>query len=135
MDAKFRENVLDMMPHGMRAHVQLIGDLPVRRSAREQTGDLRLTPGQPEPSQCQLRRDLVVTREAHGDSHLERGEKQPEQRSRRVSWAVPARANGCLDVAVRDAQSGVSIRNWPVDVLAVADPTGGEDLAEEGRAP
>ena len=75
MDAELRKNILDMMPHGVRAHVELIGDLPVRRSAREQTRDLRLTPGQPEPTQCQLRRDLVVSRETHGDSHLERGEQ------------------------------------------------------------
>ena len=78
MDAELPENILDMMSHGVRAHVELLGDLPVRRSAREQTRDLRLTPGQPEPSECQLRRDLAVTRETHGDSHLERGEYQPE---------------------------------------------------------
>src|SRR5688500_16266632 len=46
MDAELGEDILDMVPHGMRAHVELIGDLPVRRSAREQTRNLRLTTGQ-----------------------------------------------------------------------------------------
>ena len=91
MDAELRENILDMMPHGMRAHLELLGDLPVRRSAREQTRDLRLTPGQPEPSECQLRPALVVTRETHGDSHLEGGKQKSEQRSRCMSWARAAR--------------------------------------------
>ena len=78
MDAELREDVLDVMPHRVRAHVELLGDLPVRRPTREQTGDLRLTPGQPETSERQIVRDLAVTRETHGDSHLERGEYQPE---------------------------------------------------------
>ena len=87
MDAELREDVLDMMPHRVRAHVELFGDLPVRRPTREQTRNLRLTPGEPEPPKCQLLRDLAVVREAHGDSHLERGDQESEQRSRRVSWA------------------------------------------------
>ena len=74
MNAELREDVLDMMPHRMRAHVELLGDLSVRRSPREQTRDLRLTPGQPEPSESQLRSHFAVVREAHGDTHLERRE-------------------------------------------------------------
>ena len=87
MDAELGEDVLHVMPHRVRAHVELIGDLPVRRSPREQTRDLRLTPGQPQPSEGEIRPDLTIVREAHGDSHLERGEQESEQRSRRMSWA------------------------------------------------
>ena len=88
MDAELRKDILDMMPHGVRAHVELIGDFPVRGPTREQARDLRLTPGQPESAQRQLRRDLVVTRETHGDADLECRKKQPEKRLRHVSWAV-----------------------------------------------
>ena len=87
MDAELHEDVLDVMPHGVRAHVELFGDLAVRRPTREQTRDLRLTPGKAEPSKGQLLRNLAVVRQAHRDSHLERGEQESEQRSRRMSWA------------------------------------------------
>ena len=62
MDAKLQENVLDMMPHCMPAHIELFGDLSVRGSPREQTRDLRFTSGQPEPRERQLCSDLAVVR-------------------------------------------------------------------------
>ena len=134
MNAELGEDILHVMPHRVRAQVEPIGDLPVRRSPREQTRDVRLTPGQPQPSEGELRPDFTIVREAHGDSHLERGEQESEQCFRRVSWAGPTRTNRRLDVAVRDAQCGVSVGDGPVDVLAVVDPAGRENLAEESRS-
>src|SRR5688572_17812793 len=85
MDTELRENVLDMMPHRVRAHVELLGNLPVRRSPREQPRDLRLTPGQSEPPETQLRVELMFVRKPHGHSHLERGKQELEQRFRGMS--------------------------------------------------
>src|SRR4051812_46304179 len=131
MDAQLREDVLDVMPHRVRAHAELFGDLSVRRPTGEQTRDLRLTPCEPEPSERQLLRDFAIVRETHGDSYLERGEQESQQRGGRVSWARATRTNGALDVSVRDAQCGVSIADGPVDVLAVVHVAGRQDLAEE----
>jgi|SRR5687767_5987801 len=87
MDTELRKNVLDMMPHRVRAHVELFGNLPVRSSPREQPRDLRLTLGQPEPPEAELRVELAFVGEAHRHSHLERGKQEFEQRSRSVSRA------------------------------------------------
>src|SRR4029078_13670527 len=98
MDPELHEDILDMIPHSVRAQLELLGDFPVRGSAREQTRNLRLTPGQPQPSECQLRPDLAVTPATHGDSDLEGGKEQSEQRSRCMSWARAARTKRRLDV-------------------------------------
>src|SRR6476469_6306429 len=89
MDAELREDVLDVMPHRVRAHVELLGDLPVRRPTREQTGDLRLTPGQPESSERQIVRDLAVVREAHRDSHLQCAEQEQAASTLLTRWSRP----------------------------------------------
>jgi hypothetical protein len=43
MNAEFREDVLDMMSHRMRAQIQLLRDLSAARTAREKARDLRFT--------------------------------------------------------------------------------------------
>ena len=100
MNAELREDVLDMMPHGVRAYVELVGDLPIRRSPRQETRNLRFTRGEPEASESRLRGDVAVVRETYGDTNLERRKQQSEQRSRCVSWARTTRPNGALDVTV-----------------------------------
>jgi len=71
MDTELGEDVLDMMPHRVRTHVELFSDLPVQRALRQQARDLRFTLGQPEATESQIRLYLAFVSQAHGHSHLE----------------------------------------------------------------
>src|SRR5690349_12790277 len=102
MDAELGEDVLDMMPHRVPAQIEMLGNLPVRGSPREQTRDLRLAFGQSEPREAQLCRDLLIVREAHGHAYFERGKQKLEQCARSGSRTRASRAHRRLRVAVRD---------------------------------
>src|SRR5690242_3983456 len=72
MDAELGEDVLDVVPHGVRADVELVRDLPVRGASREQSCHLRFARGQSEVAEREWLRRLLIAREANVHRQLER---------------------------------------------------------------
>src|SRR6185503_20422302 len=101
MDTELREDVLDMMPDGVRAHVELFSDLPIRSAPRQQARDLRFTPGEPEAPERQILFDRALVRQAHGHSYLECREQELEHSAGRGSRARASRAHRRFCIAIR----------------------------------
>jgi hypothetical protein len=55
MYAELREHVFDVMPHRVRTHVELGGNLAVSGATREQARDLRFALRQPEAREARSR--------------------------------------------------------------------------------